>query len=131
MPELVPRDRYPVLLGVLDRDRKAGLHVAHRLADVFPAERFASLFERVEQREREHLLDVGGRVLLRDPRKLVSLAGRVQGGVMGLLVEVQRGDVFAGLAVREAEDDLPSEPAWACQSLVENLRAVRGADEGD
>ena len=57
--ELVPGDRDLVPLGVLDRDCKARLHVAHRLPDVGPAERVPSLLERVQQGERKHLLEVG------------------------------------------------------------------------
>ncbi len=129
MPELVSSDCDPVPLGVLDWDGEPRLDVAHRLADVLPVEGVTSVFERVQQRERQHLLDIGGRVALGDACELFAPAWCVEDGVVLLLVEVKASDVLAVLAVGEAEDDLTPESSRPGQCLVEHRRPVGRADE--
>src|SRR5258706_9057123 len=112
MSKLVARDRDLVTLRVLDRNRETRFYVAHRLADVLPVQRVAPIFKRIEERKRQHLLDVGRRVAIGDASELLAPIRCVEGGVVLLFVEVERRDVLPVLAVREPEHDLPPEPSW-------------------
>ena len=129
--ELMTRDRGPVALGVLDRDGKPRFDVAHRLADVLPVELTPPVVEGIEQSQRQHLLDVRRRVLLGDACKLVAPARRVERGIVLLLVEVERGDVLAVLAVGKPEHDLASKTTGPRQRFVHHGGSVRRADEHD
>jgi len=120
VPELMARDRHFVAFGVLDRDGEAGLDIAHRFADVFPVKGFATVLEGVQQGQRKHLLDVCRRVAIRDAGELFAAARRIKRRIVLLLVEVERRDVLAVLAVRQSEHDLPSEPSWPGEGFVED-----------
>ena len=77
------------------------------------------------------MLDVGRGVLLRDPRKLIAPAWRVERRIVLLLVEVERRDVLAVLSIGEPEHDLATKPTRSSQRFVHDGGSVRGADEHD
>src|SRR5712692_6841883 len=129
MSKLVACDRDLVTLGVLDWNRKTRFYVAHRLADVLPVQRVAAIFKRVQERQRQDLLDVGRRVAIGDASEFLAPIRCVEGGVVLLLVEVEGRDVLAVLAVWQSEHDLPSESSWPRKGFIEDGRSVGGADE--
>src|SRR5260370_34041814 len=105
---------------VLCRDLMSVHDVAEILAHVLLVKRGSSILERVEQGEREHLLDVSRRASFGDTGELVAPLSRIEGRVVLLLVEVEGGDVLARLAVRHQEGDLPAEPTGPRQGFVED-----------
>src|SRR5260370_36236021 len=119
MSKLVACDRDLVTLGVLDWNRKTRFYVAHRLADVLPVQRVAAIFKRVQERQRQDLLDVGRRVAIGDASEFLAPIRCIECGVGLLLVEVQGGDVLAVLAVRQSEYELPADPAWAPKGVAD------------
>src|ERR1700730_683083 len=88
MSKLVTSDGDLVPLCVFDGDRQACLDISHRLANVFPIESLAAFVECIQECERKHLLDVGGRVTLGDAGKLLAPARSVESWIVLLLVEV-------------------------------------------
>src|SRR5207253_9756255 len=65
------------------------------------------------------------------PREFFATAWSVKLGVMLLLVEVERSNVFATFTIWHEEDDLTPKSPGPRHCLVEDRRPIRGADEHD
>ena len=129
---LVDRDGARLVLDVAHADRGARLDRGHRVDEMLPVEREASLVVRVRQRHRADLLDHRRRIAVRDARDLVAPLRAVEIRIVCDAIEVEVEDVLAILFGGGAEPDVTAHAPRTRQGRVEDVHGhVRRADEVD